>query len=319
MPSAGFGNARGGGGVSSMTARQDRLRDFKHRAEYILIRIGSLALRALPLDVARPLLGRLFSLVAPWTKLHRRAAANIAAALPELAAAEHRRILSLMWRNTGAVVAEMAMVDRTLADPHRLEIIGDGPLRQRLKEPGSQIGVTFHFGNWELAGWAAEQCGCKLAAIYRPLRNPYLDRYLYSIREGLYPRGLLFKGRDSTARQLVSYFRKGPIGLVCDQSDETAEFTVPFFAHAAKFTPAPALLARRLDASVWLMRCSRVGHSGRFCFELKELCIPRTDSADEDVRAATAAMARQFEAWIRETPEQWMWWQRRSIGSPLGT
>jgi KDO2-lipid IV(A) lauroyltransferase len=29
------------------------------------------------------------------------------------------------------------------------------------------------------------------------------------------------------------------------------------------------------------------------------------------VKWVTAAMQRQFEAWIRETPEQWMWSNRR--------
>lgn len=39
--------------------------------------------------------------------------------------------------------------------------------------------------------------------------------------------------------------------------------------------------------------------------------MPRTANQSEDVRAAMAAMQLQFEAWIRETPEQWMWSNRR--------
>jgi KDO2-lipid IV(A) lauroyltransferase len=42
-----------------------------------------------------------------------------------------------------------------------------------------------------------------------------------------------------------------------------------------------------------------------------ELKIPRTRDISADVRAATAAMQLQFEAWIREAPEQWMWSNRR--------
>ena len=39
--------------------------------------------------------------------------------------------------------------------------------------------------------------------------------------------------------------------------------------------------------------------------------MPRTASAAEDVKWVTAAMQRQFEAWVREVPEQWMWSNRR--------
>ena len=36
------------------------------------------------------------------------------------------------------------------------------------------------------------------------------------------------------------------------------------------------------------------------------------------MRAATAAIFRQFEAWIREAPEQWLWFNTRfEIAAPL--
>ena len=39
--------------------------------------------------------------------------------------------------------------------------------------------------------------------------------------------------------------------------------------------------------------------------------MPRTANQGEDVRAIMAAMQAQFEVWIREAPEQWMWSNRR--------
>jgi lauroyl/myristoyl acyltransferase len=42
--------------------------------------------------------------------------------------------------------------------------------------------------------------------------------------------------------------------------------------------------------------------------------MPRTRDRDEDIRAATAAIFRQFEAWIREAPEQWLWFNTRFEG-----
>jgi Kdo2-lipid IVA lauroyltransferase/acyltransferase len=58
-------------------------------------------------------------------------------------------------------------------------------------------------------------------------------------------------------------------------------------------------------------RVLRVGKSSRFKIAFKELKVPRTDNADEDVRVLTAAIHREFEAWIRANPEQWMWSNKR--------
>jgi KDO2-lipid IV(A) lauroyltransferase len=71
------------------------------------------------------------------------------------------------------------------------------------------------------------------------------------------------------------------------------------------------MLARRIGARIWLARCLRIGTGSRFSIDIKELKVPRTANAGDDVKWITAAMQREFEAWIREAPEQWMWSNRR--------
>ena len=71
------------------------------------------------------------------------------------------------------------------------------------------------------------------------------------------------------------------------------------------------MIARRVGARIWMARCLRVGTQSRFRIELKELKVPRTANAADDVNWITAEMQKQFEAWVREVPEQWMWSNRR--------
>jgi KDO2-lipid IV(A) lauroyltransferase len=54
-----------------------------------------------------------------------------------------------------------------------------------------------------------------------------------------------------------------------------------------------------------------VGKESRFEIEIRELRVPRTKNQSEDVRWIMTEMQRQFEAWVREAPEQWMWGNRR--------
>jgi KDO2-lipid IV(A) lauroyltransferase len=143
-----------------------------------------------------------------------------------------------------------------------------------------------------------------------------VDEYVREARKILYPGGLLGKGRDreegqTTARRIMGFVRDGGrLGLVCDLHDRTG-LAVPFFGKPARSVTIPAMIARRLGARIWMSRCLRVGKESRFQIELKELKVPRTASQADDVRSITTAMQAQFEAWIREAPEQWMWSNRR--------
>ena len=102
----------------------------------------------------------------------------------------------------------------------------------------------------------------------------------------------------------------GRLGLVCDLYDKQG-LAVPFFGKPARSVVIPAMIARRVGARIWMARCIRVGTRSRFRIEIKELKVPRTGNISDDVTWTTAEMQRQFEAWIREAPEQWMWSNRR--------
>lgn len=297
------------------------LRNLRHRAEYALALCIGAVFRILPIDVAASVAGRLAAWVTPWTAYHRRALRNLAIAFPDRSEAELRQIATAMWRHTGRTLAEIILLDRIMADPSRLEIEDREAWERRLRETGGKVIVTLHIGNWEMSGIAVAVCGDKLAVTYRPLRNPYLDRYLRRTRSPYYPSGLIAKvGRSGaratplTLKAAVKGLRQGgQLGLVCDQFEEGSPFAVPFFGQQAKFTSAPAVFVRATGAQFWIARCLRRGRHSRFLIEHKELLVERTSDRDADLRNMTAAMALQFEGWIRETPEQWMWWLRRSM------
>ena len=114
-----------------------------------------------------------------------------------------------------------------------------------------------------------------------------------------------------TARQIMDYVRQGGrLGLVCDLYDKQG-LPIYFFGQPAKSTPIAGLIARRVGARVWIGRCVRKGKQSRFILEMKELRVPRTRNQADDIRAVTRAIQEQFEEWIREHPEQWMWSNRR--------
>lgn len=196
-----------------------------------------------------------------------------------------------------------------------MAIVSDKVFSRYKDKLGPAVGVSLHMGNWELAIWPLTLAGANPAAIFRLVKNPYVDALLREQRKDLYPGGLFGKGTaeesQRTARIMTDYVRQGGrLGIVADLHDRTG-LPVPFFGHPAPSVVGPAMIARRVGARIWLARCLRVGTSSRFEIELKELRVPRTSNQAQDIRDITAAIQRQFEAWIREAPEQWMWSNRR--------
>ncbi|MBX9592054.1 MAG: hypothetical protein K2X43_22400 [Hyphomonadaceae bacterium] len=300
---------------------QSFLLDMRYRAEYLGLRLIAGLVRMAPLDVAGDVSAKLWRLIAPYDRRHRRALDNLAIAFPEKSLEARTEIALAMWENLGRVMAETMQLDRIIADPDRIQLVDStAKVFERYRNKmGAAIGVTLHMGNWELAAWPMAVAGNNPAAVYRTVKNPYVDKYLRALRKDLYPGGLLGKGRingsmeegQKTARLIMDFVRQGGrLGLVCDLHDRSG-LPVPFFGRPARSVAIPAMIARRVGARIWMGRCLRVGNRSRFQIELKELKVPRTASVADDVKGITAAMQAQFEAWVREAPEQWMWSNRR--------
>jgi KDO2-lipid IV(A) lauroyltransferase len=297
------------------------LLDVRYRIEYLLLRLIAGLVRSVPIEVGVNISGKIWRLLAPYDRRHRRALENLAIAFPEMSRAEREAIARDMWENLGRVMAETMQIDRIIAEPDRIELTPQtAKVFERYRNKmGAAIGVTLHMGNWELAAWPMTVAGNNPAAVYRSVKNPYVDRFVRHLRRDLYPGGLLGKGRidgspeegHQTARLITDFVRQGGrLGLVCDLHDRTG-IPVPFFGRPAKSVTIPAMIARRVGARIWLSRCLRVGKESRFRIELKELKVPRTANQADDVRWITTQMQKQFEAWIREAPEQWSWNHRR--------
>ncbi len=297
-----------------------RVRDIKYRLEFALVWVAIKLFRALPMRVGVGFVAAVCGIVGPWLRQNRRALENLAIAFPERSAEDRKAIARAMWANMGRVFAETFYIDRILADPSRLEIANEAHWRTEMQAASSQIGVTAHIGNWELAIWPMTKFGVAPAGVYRPLVNPYLDRLLREQRAPLYPSGLLGKGAETeagsghkTARLLVDHVRQsGAIGFVSDHYERRG-VVVPFMGRHTRVTPVPAMIARHLGARVWMGHCRRIGTDSRFRLDLTEVPLPKTSARTADTKALTAAMFAVFEGWIRENPEQWMWWNTRWV------
>ncbi len=296
----------------------------RHRLEFAGLRAGIWLASILPISWVTRIGATVALLIGPRLRQNRRALENLAIAFPEKSDAEREVIARAMWANMGRTFAETLVLQRIASDPTLIEIDDHAAWQARLGAPGPSIGCTLHMGNWELAITPLKRFGRHPCGVYKPLENPLIDTWLRQTRADLYPGGLLGKGDDDpsagqrAARALIDLSRKGGcIGFVSDHFDRRGSL-IPFMGRTGLFTTAPAMIARHVGARVWVGRCLRVGSDSRFRMQLVALELPQTKDKGADAVALTTAIFAQFEAWIRETPEQWMWWNTRWV-DPDGT
>ena len=307
--------------LAPASARLPFWRDVQFRLEYAGLRLVVGIFRAMPLRLATWLSAGAWCRLAPIVsrKRHKRALDNLAIAFPDKPQAWRDQIARAHWQNLGRVMVETMWIDRLIRDPLAIEIVSSQIFDRYNGKMGPLIGVSLHQGNYELAVWPLTLAGTRPAAVYRSVNNPYIDAYLRFQRRELFPSGLFGRGKvegdhgddQKTGRLIMDHVRRGSkLGLICDLYDRSG-LPVPFFGKDARTVTIAPMIARRTGARVWMARCLRVGTSSRFRIELKELRIPRTANPSDDIKWATAEMTRQFEDWVRDAPEQWMWSNRR--------
>ncbi len=264
----------------------------------------------LPIDWASALGGALAGMIGPWLPVSERARRNITRAMPELDRAEVRQIIRGMWRNIGRVIAEyphLAEIDPTdLGD--RITISGLEHVEAAERRGKGGILCTAHFGNWEIAGVAADRYGLRAGAVYRAPNNPVVDRlvqrYRGTVWKGQFPKG------PASLREMVRWLRDGNyLGIMVDQKLNNG-IPVPFFGRDAMTAPVLAELALKYDCPVVAARVDRA-RGARFRISLSTIELPRSESRQADVAETMRRVNAKVESWVRDRPDHWFWLHRR--------
>lgn len=268
--------------------------------------------RILGLDAASAVGGFLGRHVFRHMGVMNRARENVRAAYPDKTPEELEGIITGMCDNLGRTAAEYAHLDK-------LRIDGDNP---RLTFSGTAFGdqayargkgVIFfsgHFANWEVMPFAAAQFGYKGGEVYRPVNNPYVDRWIVAQRKNNGTPNQIAKGPRGT-RQIFTSLRRGEgVFLLADQKTNEG-LPVSFFGRKAMTTLAPAMLALKCGAVLVPASNERIA-GARFQIRLHEP-IEFSPSGDDarDVYDLTVAITQRIEQIVRDRPSQWLWLHRR--------
>ena len=268
--------------------------------------------KVLGLDAASALGGFIGREILYRTPISNRARDNLRAAYPEKTSAETEAILREMWDNLGRTVGEY---------PHLYKISMNGPaprievMHLERSDAAMETGkgvlfVSGHFANWEVMAGAAAQRGYDGGAVYRPVNNPFVDRWIVRQRMKAGTKEMITKGPQGT-RRIFTLLRRGKaIFLLVDQKTNEG-VAAPFFGQMAMTTPAPAGLALRLGAVLVPVSNERLKGAHFRMHVHSPIRFTPTGNSDEDVVALTTRINEAIEECVRERPSQWLWIHRR--------
>jgi len=274
------------------------------------------ALRRTDPDRASDLCGAVTRRIGPLLPVHRIGQKNLRAAYPDKSRDWIEETLRGAWENLGRVAGEYVHLDQLWdfdpAHPGAGRIVTDDTeLFYRLRDDGKPaLCFAAHLGNWELPALAAPKHGLPSAVVYRMPNNKGVAREITRIRQGLM--GRLIRSRPEAAFEMAAALEAGEhLGMLVDQHWSRG-VDVTFFGRRCKANPTLTRLARQFDGTpivgvrVIRLRDHRFRIAGTGPIE-----VPCDENGRVDVPGLTQAITSIVEGWIREHPDQWLWFHRR--------
>jgi len=222
---------------------------------------------------------------------------------PSLDIDEKEAIIKKMWSNYGKTFCEYVHLGLFRKKTNHITIKNKQTLDQIFQEDKPVIFISGHFANYELMSMELRKAKIKLATIYRPLNNIFLNPFMEYIRKKFVCENQIKKGL-SGVKEALNYMEKNySIALMVDQRVSEGP-RVPFFNHGAHTTTLPAQLSKRFNSKIVPISIKR-DENDNFEMEILEP-IKLIDNIEESKDQVAKKINKIIEKLILKDPSQWI-------------
>lgn len=285
--------------------------DIRYRIEYFALRCLCAVVRALP---------------APYSlRLGMFAGSLVRYVLPGRMRLAHENLQlafgsSMTHKERDVVIGKLlkllgqAFIESVIFSPEdvrrNITIEGEQYLKVAERSAAGAIFLVPHFGMWELASFTFGSCLKEASVIYKPMKNPYVDRYLITAR---YKSGLELIPSKQALRRVISNLKKGrAVGILFDQNAGRAGVPATFFGKTASTYGAPAVFALKTGCPVFPAYMIPDKGFRRHRLVIGEpFSLIRTGDRTRDILANTQQYNDFLESLVRRYPELWFGWLHR--------
>ncbi len=222
---------------------------------------------------------------------------------PEISQLEKEKIINKMWSNYGKTFIEYVYLGSFKKKSNHIIIKNRVVIDEIVKKNKPVIFISGHFANYELMSMELTKANIKLATIYRPLNNMFLNPYMEYLRKTFVCKNQIKKGLNGV-KETLEYIKKGySIALMVDQRVSEGP-RISFFNGEAHTTTLPAQLSSRFDCDIVPIYISRDKND---IFEMEILDpINILESEKDNKELITKKVNQTIEKLILRDPGQWI-------------
>tara|TARA_A100001011_G_scaffold187155_1_gene195705 strand:- start:164 stop:1024 length:861 start_codon:yes stop_codon:yes gene_type:complete len=280
----------------------------KYFFQFLIIIFMFFIFKILGVKISSFIGGKIFEFIGPFFRSKKIIHLNIKRVFPNLEQKEINKIASRMWNNYGRVFAEYIFIKKFRNSELNDNIILEGKeILNDLKEKNIKaIFISGHFSNFELMAMQIEKFGIKIAAIYRPLNNIFLNFIMENIRTKYICKKQIKKGVGGL-KDLLKLNKEGySTALMIDQRVSQGS-RLNFFNEKAFTTTIPAQLVKKFNMPVVPIFIERFDGI-KFKMKVQK---PIYFSDDNSIDNITGKLNKILERMILDSPNYWIWSHNR--------
>ena len=221
---------------------------------------------------------------------------------------DNEKKIKKIWENYGRILSDYIYLKdfRNGTKNNYINVEGREILNSIKNKKTPVVFVSGHFNNFELMAMEIEKNDIKVAAIYRPLNNLFLNPMMENIRKKYVCKRQIKKGISGT-REILKLFKNGvSIALMIDQRVSEGK-KIKFFNHEAYTTTIPAQLIKKFGCDVIPVHIER---NKRYHFNIK-FFEPISFDKNKNIMQVSLELNKILEKMILKNPDQWIWTHNR--------
>jgi KDO2-lipid IV(A) lauroyltransferase len=282
----------------------------KYFTQALIIYFFILLIFILRLRISRKIFSKIFQKIGPLVKSNKIIDQNLEKYLGNYNEGKKDNIKLDMWSNYGKTFVEYLFLKKFRNNKDHIQIKGEENLKDIINANKQVIFISGHFANFELMSMELTKRKVKLATIYRPLNNFFLNPFMEYVRETYVCKNQIKKG-ISGVKEAIDYIKKNyNVALMVDQRVSEGK-KLPFFEEPALTTTLPAQLALKFNLEIIPIYIRRT-EGDNFEMEIyKPLDFIKTDNVDSDKINLSIKINKIIEEMVSRDPGQWIWTHNR--------
>ena len=284
------------------------MKNLKYFIQFIFVILSFTIFKILGPNLSSNIGGKIFEKIGPLFRSKKIILSNIRRVIPNINTENEKKLINSMWNNYGRVFAEYMFIKNFRIGnlETNIKIEGQDILDEIKKNNKQVVFISGHLSNFELMALSLEKKNIKLAAIYRPLNNIFLNPIMEKIRKKYICRNQIKKGIGGLKNLINLKKNNFSTALMIDQRVSEGVLS-DFFKEKALTTTIPAQLVKKFNipiVPVYIQRIKQIN----FKIKIKD---PIFFSKEKSIQEITDELNIELEKMIIQNPEQWIWSHNR--------